>query len=127
MNEFIEWIKGLDYTTIYITLGAFVTTWGGSIVALVIGLLKQRTKNINYQQALDKLQIKLSQEQTDKIEALRGDIVNMFTEVQKNIIANNNQANDERMAVINQIVEEANESIKELQELSSNETLKELN
>lgn len=127
MNEFIEWLKGLDYTAIYTMLGTFVTAWGGSIVALVIGLLKQRTKNFNYQQALEKLQIQLSQEQTNKIEALRSDIVDMFTEVQKNIIANNKQANEERMAVINTIVEEANQSIEELKQISSDETLKGLN
>jgi hypothetical protein len=108
-------------------LGTFTTAWGGSIVALVIGLLKQRTKNFNYQQALETLQIKLSQEQTDKIEALRVDIVNSLNEVQKNIIVNNNQANEVRMAVINTIVEEANASLDELKQLSSEVTLKELN
>jgi hypothetical protein len=127
MNEFIEWLKGLDYTAIYTMLGTLVATWGGSIVALVIGLLKQRTKNFNYQQALETLQIKLSQEQTDKIEALRNDIVASLGEIQKNIIANNNQANEERMAVINQVVEEANASLDELKQLSSDETLKGLN
>jgi hypothetical protein len=127
MNEFIEWVKGLDYTALYIALGTFVTAWGGSIVALVIGLLKQRTKNFNFVQALEKVKIQLNQEQTDKIEALRNDIVNMFTEVQKNIINNNNQANEERMKVINTIVEEANESIEELKKITADETLKELN
>jgi hypothetical protein len=127
MNEFIEWLKGLDYTAIYAMLGTFATAWGGSIVALVIGLLKQRTKNFNYQQALETLQIKLSQEQTDKIEALRVDIVNSLGEIQKNIIVNNNQANQERMVVINTIVEEANQSLDELKQLSSDETLKGLN
>lgn len=127
MNELIEWLKGLDYTAIYAMLGTFTTAWGGSIVALVIGLLKQRTKNFNYQQALETLQIKLSQEQTDKIEALRVDIVNSLNEVQKNIIVNNNQANEVRMAVINTIVEEANASLDELKQLSSEVTLKELN
>lgn len=127
MNEFIEWVKGLDYTALYIALGTFVTAWGGSIVALVIGLLKQRTKNFNFVQALEKVKIQLNQEQTDKIESLRNDIVNMFTEVQKNIINNNNQANEERMKVINTIVEEANESIEELKKITADETLKELN
>lgn len=127
MNEFIEWLKGLDYTAIYTMLGTFVTAWGGSIVVLVIGLLKQRTKNFNYQQALEKLQITLSQEQTNKIEELRKDIVNSLSEIQKNIIANNNQANEERMAVINQIVEEANASVEELKQLTADETLKGLN
>lgn len=127
MNEFIEWLKGLDYTAIYTMLGTFTTAWGGSIIALVIGLLKQRTKNFNYQQALETLQIKLSQEQTDKIEALRVDIVNSLGEIQKNIITNNNTANAERMAVINTIVEEANASLDELKQLSSDEALKGLN
>ena len=127
MNEFIEWLKGLDYTALYLMGGAFITTWGGSIVALVIGLLKQRTKNFNYQQALDKMQIQVNQEQTDKIESLRSDIVDMFTEMQKNIIAKNKEASDERMAVINQIVEEANQSVAELKQLTADETLKGLN
>ena len=127
MTEFIEWLKGLDYTAIYIALGTFVTAWGGSIIALVIGLLKQRTKNFNYQQALDKLNIKLEKEQTEKIESLRNDIVDMFTEVQKNIIKSNTQASEERMAVINQIVEEANQSVEELKQLTADETLKGLN
>ena len=127
MTEFIEWLKGLDYTAIYTMLGTFVTAWGGSIVALVIGLLKQRTKNFNYQQALEKLQINLSQEQTDKIEELRKDIIASLSEVQKNIIINNDNANAERMAVINTIVEEANASVEELKQLTADETLKGLN
>jgi hypothetical protein len=127
MNEFIEWLKGLDYTAIYTMLAAFVTAYGGSIVVLVIGLLKQRTKNFNFQQALEKSNAKINQEQTEKIEALRNDIVNMFTEIQKNIIINNNTANEERMAVINQIVEEANASVEELKQLTADESLKGLN
>jgi hypothetical protein len=51
----------------------------------------------------------------------------MFSEVQKNIIANNNLANEERMAVINTIVEEANQSVEELKQLTSDESLKGLN
>ena len=127
MTEFIEWLKGLDYTALYAMVGTFVTAWGGSIVALVIGLLKQRTKNFNYQQALEKLQIQLSDEQTAKIEQLRSDIVASLNEVQKNIITNNELANAERMAVINQIVEETNQSAQELKQFTADETLKGLN
>lgn len=124
MEEFINWLKGLDYTAIYTMLGAFVTAWGGSIVALVIGFLKQRTKNFNYQQALAKVQIELSAEQTAKIEQLRADIVANLNEVQKNIIVNNNNANAERMAVINSIVADAQTSVEELKTLTSDEALK---
>lgn len=124
MTEVIEWLKGLDYTALYAMLAAFVTTWGGSIIALVIGLLKQRTKNFNYHQTLEKLQIKLSQEQTDKIDQLKGDIVIMLTNIQKDIIVNNDKANEKRMEVINTVAKEAEESLKELKELSADEALK---
>lgn len=127
MTEIIGWLKGLDYTALYAMLAAFVTTWGGSIIALVIGLLKQRTKNFNYQQTLEKLQIKLSQEQTDKIDQLKGDIVIMLTNIQKDIIVNNDKANEKRMEVINTVAKEAEESLKELKELSADEALKGLN
>ena len=125
MAEFIEWLQGIDYTAIYIALGTFVTTWGGSIIALVIGLLKQKTKTFNYQKALEKVQIELNQEQTEKIESLRKDIVAMFTDVQKNIIANNNLANEERLKVIETIKDDANKSLEELKTLTEDESLKE--
>ena len=125
MAEFIEWLQGIDYTAIYIALGTFVTTWGGSIIALVIGLLKQKTKTFNYQQLLEQAQIKINQEQTEKIESLRKDIVAMFTDVQKNIIANNNLANEERLKVIETIKDDANKSLEELKTLTNDEALKE--
>lgn len=125
MAEFIEWLKGIDYTAIYIALGTFVTTWGGSIIALVIGLLKQKTKTFNYQKALEKVQIELNQDQTEKIESLKKDIVAMLTDVQKNIITNNELANEERLKVIETIKDDANKSLEELKTLTNDEVLKE--
>jgi uncharacterized membrane protein len=127
MTEFIEWLKGIDYTAIYIALGTFVTTWGGSIIALVIGLLKQKTKTFNYQKALEKVQIELNQDQTEKIESLKKDIVAMLTDVQKNIITNNELANEERLKVIETITTDANKSLEELKSLTTDEVLKGLN
>lgn len=127
MAEFIEWLQGIDYTAIYIALGTFVTTWGGSIIALVIGLLKQKTKTFNYQKALEKVQIELNQDQTEKIESLKKDIVAMLTDVQKNIITNNELANEERLKVIETISADANKSLEELKSLTTDEVLKGLN
>ena len=127
MAEFIEWLKGIDYNAIYIALGTFVTTWGGSIIALVIGLLKQKTKTFNYQKALEKVQIELNQDQTEKIESLKKDIVAMLTDVQKNIITNNELANEERLKVIETITADANKSLEELKSLTTDEVLKGLN
>ena len=125
MTEFIEWLQGLNYGMVYAILGAFATTYGGSILALVIGLLKQRIKTFNFQQALEKAQIQSEQRQTEQIEALRNDMVTMFTDVQKVIITNNNLANEERLKVIETIKEDANKSLEELKSLTEDESLKE--
>lgn len=125
MTEFIEWLQGLNYGTIYAILGGFFATYGGSIVALVIGLLKEKTKTFNFQKALEKAQIQTNQQQTEQIEALRTDILTMFTDVQKSIIANNNLANEERLKVIETIKEDANKSLEELKTLATDESLKE--
>lgn len=125
MAEFIEWLQGLNYGTIYAILGAFVATYGGSILGLVIGLLKQRIKNFNFQQALEKAQIQSEQRQTERIEALRTDISTRITDLQKSIIANNNLANEERLKVIETIKEDANKSLEELKTLTEDEALKE--
>ena len=125
MAEFIEWLQGLNYGTIYAILGAFLATYGGSILGLVIGLLKQRIKTFNFQKALEKAQIQTNQQQTEQIEALRTDIVGMFTDFQKNIIANNNLANEERLKVIETIKEDANKSLEDLKTLANDESLKE--
>ena len=125
MTEFIEWLQGLNYGTIYAILGAFVATYGGSILGLVIGLLKQRIKTFNFQKALEKAQIQTNQQQTEQIEALRTDIVGMFTDFQKNIIANNKLANEERLKVIETIKDDANKSLEELKTLATDEALKE--
>lgn len=125
MAEFIEWLQGLNYGTIYAILGAFVATYGGSILGLVIGLLKQRIKTFNFQKALEKAQIQTNQQQTEQIEALRTDIVGMFTDFQKNIIANNKLANEERLKVIETIKEDANKSLEDLKTLATDESLKE--
>lgn len=125
MTEFIEWLQGLNYGTIYAILGGFFATYGGSILLLVIGLLKQRIKNFNFQQALEKAQIKSEQQTTEQIKTLRNDIVTMFTDVQKIIITNNNLANEERLKVIETIKEDANKSLEELKTLTEDEALKE--
>lgn len=127
MEAFIEWLKGIDYTALYAMLVTFVATWGGSIVALVIGLLKQRAKNFDYQTALGKLEIKLNQTQTAQIEDLKTAMIEEMTKVQKTIITNNKEVADERMKVINKVVEDANTTLNELNAMTSDDSFKELN
>lgn len=127
MEQFIEWLQGVDYQALFATIIAYLTANLGAFFALVIGLLKQRTKNFNYKEALDKLQIKLSDENNKKIEDLQLMLYDKLNDIQSNIITSNKEQSQKRIEVMNQIVKEANEVIEEVNQLNSDSIFEELN
>lgn len=127
MQQFMEWLQGIDYQTLFVTLIAYLTANVGSFVALIIGLLKQRVKNFNYQELLDKTQLELSNENNKKIEDLQAMLYDKLSEIQTNIIVSNKEQSDKRIAAMNQLVVNANNVINEVNELNSNNIFEELN
>ena len=127
MEAFMEWLQGVDYQTLFATIIAYLTANIGGFAALIIGLLKQRTKNFNYQQLLDKAKIELSNENNERIKDLQVMLYDKLNEVQSNIITSNTEQSQKRIAVMNQIVQEANSVVEEVNELNSNSIFEELN
>ena len=127
MEAFMEWLQGVDYQTLFATIIAYLTANLGGFAALIIGLLKQRTKNFNYQQLLDKAKIELSNENNKRIEDLQVMLYDKLNEVQSNIITSNKEQSQKRIEVMNQIVQEANSVVEEVNELNSNSIFEELN
>ena len=127
MDAFMEWLQGVDYQTLFATIIAYLTANLGGFAALIIGLLKQRTKNFNYQQLLDKAKIELSNENNKRIEDLQVMLYDKLNEVQSNIITSNKEQSQKRIEVMNQIVQEANSVVDEVNELNSNSIFEELN
>ncbi len=117
MTALLEWLKTWDFSAVLSTIIIFATTYGGSILALVIGLIKTRVKNFQFQEALEKMQIQLSEEQTQKIEEMRKAIVDELTIISANIINNENANALERKKLIQGIIDDANEANAEIQEL----------
>lgn len=127
MEAFMEWLQGVDYQTLFATIIAYLTANIGGFAALIIGLLKQKTKNFNYQQLLDKAKIELSNENNKRIEDLQVMLYDKLNEVQSNIITSNTEQSQKRIEVMNQIVQEANSVVEEVNELNSNSIFEELN
>lgn len=127
MEAFMEWLQGVDYQTLFATIIAYLTANLGGFAALIIGLLKQKTKNFNYQQLLDKAKIELSNENNKRIEDLQVMLYDKLNEVQSNIITSNEAQSQKRIEVMNQIVQEANSVVEEVNELNSNSIFEELN
>ena len=127
MEAFMEWLQGVDYQALFATIIAYLTANLGGFAALIIGLLKQRTKNFNYQQLLDKAKIELSNENNKRIEDLQVMLYDKLNEVQSNIITSNTEQSQKRIEVMNQIVQEANSVVDEVNTLNSNSIFEELN
>lgn len=127
MDAFMEWLQGIDYQTLYATIIAYVTANVGGFIALIIGLLKQRAKNFNFQQVLENAKIELSNENNKRIEDLQVMLYDKLNDLQSNIITSNKEQSEKRIEVMNQIVREANEVINEVNELNSNNIFEELN
>ena len=127
MEAFMEWLQGVDYQALFATIIAYLTANLGGFAALIIGLLKQRTKNFNYQQLLDKAKIELSNENNKRIEDLQVMLYDKLNEVQSNIITSNKEQSQKRIEVMNQIVQEANSVVDEVNTLNSNSIFEELN
>ena len=119
MQKLLEWISTLDLSAIYASIVAFISIWGGSIIALVIGLLKTRLKNINYQKALNELNIDLTEKQNKAIEDLRKDLINELHNIQSNILKQDEANAQERLDKIGLLTKEVNEANEEVQKTKS--------
>lgn len=116
MKEVFEWISSLDLAVIYTAVIGFATTWGGSIIALVVSVIRHRVKDFNYKQALEKVKIELNNNQTAQIEALRNDLLNTLADISKGLISKENEHAEERMKAIQQLTDDVNAANEELQE-----------
>ena len=114
MQNLLNWLQTLDKTTIYTLLITAVTTYGGSMVAIVVGLLKTRLKNINLQQEIKNVELKLLQKQNELFESLNSNLVSNLDDVKSQIIANNKEQELKRLneiGLIEKQVEETNKNI----------------
>lgn len=127
MKEVFEWISKLDLSVIYTAIIGFATTWGGSVLALTIAFIKQRTKNFNYQKALETLKIELSEEQASKIDEMKNTLITELDKISKGLIAREDENAQARMEAINQITKDVEEANKELNAaFNSTDMIKEL-
>lgn len=127
MKEVFEWISKLDLSVIYTAIIGFATTWGGSVLALTIAFIKQRTKNFNYQKALETLKIELSEEQASKIDEMKNTLITELDKISKGLIAREDENAQVRMEAINQITKDVEEANKELNAaFNSTDMIKEL-
>lgn len=127
MEQFIEWLSGLDYQTLFATIITYLTANVGGFIALIVGLLKQKTKNFNFQEKLEKTKLELSNENNKRIEDLQVMLYDKLNDIQSNIITSNKEQTDKRIAAMNQLVNDANEVIEEVNQLNSSNIFEELN
>lgn len=127
MNEVFEWVSSLDLSVIYTAIIGFATTWGGSIIALTVALIKQRAANINLQVAIEKKGIQLNEELNSKITEFQNVILSALDKTQQDILNCNENEAKKRIAVLQEIQQSSDIAIAELTKQVNPTALEELN
>lgn len=127
MNEVFEWVSSLDLSVIYTAIIGFATTWGGSIIALTVALIKQRAANINLQVAIEKKGIQLNEELNSKISEFQNVILSALDKTQQDILNCNENEAKKRIAVLQEIQQSSDIAIAELTKQVNPTALEELN
>lgn len=124
MDSLLEWLKTWDWNALLAVIISFVSVYGGSILVLVIGLIKTRLRNVNFQEAIEKKSEEDKKEQRENQKRFEQGMLAMLKSMENRIIQNNNTAHQERLQVLKDALGEADVATAELQEIPVEETKK---
>lgn len=119
MKEFIEWIMTLDTTAISAAIVGLITTYGGTLVVLVIGILKSRIKNTSFKEAIEKAKLENSQDLNLKITETQNLLVSILTNIQEDIMAKENASQQERLAALKALTNDVQTASVELEQMAT--------
>lgn len=117
MKEFIEWLMTLDTTAISAAIVGLITTYGGTLIVLVIGILKSRIKNASFKEAIEKAKLENSQDLNLKITETQNLLVSILTEIQEDIMAKENASQQERLAALKALTNDVQTASVELEQM----------
>lgn len=119
MKEFIEWLMTLDTTAISAAIVGLITTYGGTLIVLVIGILKSRIKNTSFKEAIEKAKLENAQDLNLKITETQNLLVSILTEIQEDIMAKENASQQERLAALKALTNDVQTASVELEQMAT--------
>ncbi len=119
MDGFLEWLKTLDWGNVCAAIWTFVCVYGVSIFSLIIGMLRLKTKNINFQEKLDLMQSKLQQQYFEQLENMKTELIQGIEKIKDNVISVNTELNLKKIEAMNKAVEEAKNSVSTIDPINS--------
>ncbi len=119
MDGFLEWLKTLDWGNVCAAIWTFVCVYGVSIFSLIIGMLRLKTKNINFQEKLDLMQSKLQQQYFEQLENMKIELIQGIEKIKDNVISVNTELNQKKIEAVNKAVEEAKNSVSTIDPMKS--------
>lgn len=119
MKEFIEWLMTLDTTAISAAIVGLITTYGGTLIVLVIGILKSRIKNASFKEAIEKAKLENAQDMNLKITETQNLLVSILTNIQEDIMAKENASQQERLAALKALTNDVQTASVELEQMTT--------
>jgi hypothetical protein len=125
MEQIIEWLMSLDTTAISTAIVGLITTYGASIVILVIGLLKSKLKKASFEEALAKNKTETNSELLKLMDDFKIVIVNSLTDIQQELLAKDAANQRARLETLKALAKDAQTANVELNTIT--ETSKDIN
>lgn len=119
MKEFIEWLMTLDTTAISAAIVGLITTYGGTLIVLVIGILKSRIKNASFKEAIEEAKLENAQDLNIKITETQNLLVSILTNIQEDIMAKENASQQERLAALKALTNDVQTASVELEQMAT--------
>lgn len=115
MDDFFNWLKTLDWSNVCAAIWTFVSVYGVSLITIVIGNIKLKAKNANFNEKLSKLEAELIVEYNKKLEEFKSLFHEEFDDLKENILNDNIKNNQEKIEAVNNAIEEAKQSVSDLE------------
>lgn len=125
-EQLVHWLTNLDYGAFFAMIAAFLAAYGGLLGGLLFFVIKTRLTKLNLEKTLAQFKIKLEQDQLERAEQHKQEIIQAISDVGREMITQNTLAQEKRLEVLNALEEDSKEAIQEVKKLSVDDVLEKL-
>lgn len=125
MEHFVEWLTSLNWSALGTIVVTFLTTYAGTLIGLVIALIKTRANKTATQEEIQMAQTQTLNELKSLMADLEQKVIGAMNDSDKKKLAEMSAAVERRAKILQSIATASDEADKKLTEPSIDEMLEE--
>lgn len=124
MEGLINWLETLDWGVICAAIWTFIVAHISSIILLIIGWLKAKSKNANFQEQLEILKKQQEDLLQQTINDLKKSLIDSVNGMKENIINNNKESYQKMVDDVHEAIETAKNDVSSLNPINNSFNIK---